>query len=113
MGGLQGVPTELYEAAAIDGAGFWMRLRRITIPQLMPVIFVTTTLSAVWTFNSFQTIWPLTRGGPVDAARTLVVMTYETAFGGFDMGRGSALATITFAVLIIFSVVYWRRVKPQ
>lgn len=113
MGGIQGIPEELYEAASMDGAGMWTRLWRITIPQLMPVIFVTTTLSAVWTFNSFQAIWPLTGGGPVNATQTLVVMTYQTAFGAFDMGRGSALATITFAILITFSVIYWRRVRPR
>ena len=74
LAAMQGVPRDLYEAAWVDGAGRWYRFRRITIPQIMPVIVSMALLSAIWTFNSFEIIWILTEGGPRGATTTMIVV---------------------------------------
>lgn len=108
MAGLQSIPNELYEAAVMDGAGWGQRFVRVTLPLLRPVLGVVLLLSSVWTFNSFEVIWPLTRGGPSGATTTLVVATYQTAFGAFDFGRAAAMSTVIFLILLTVSVAYWR-----
>ena len=108
MAGLQAVPNELYEAARIDGATAPQVFRHITLPMVRPILLVATLLSSVWTFNSFQVIWPLTRGGPAGATTTLVVRTFTTAFGSFDFGQAAALATFVFVLLTVLSFGYWR-----
>lgn len=108
MAGLQAIPGELYEAAHIDGAAGWAMFRSITLPVVRPVLLVATLLSSVWTFNSFQVIFPLTRGGPAGATETLVVRTYDLGFGAFDFGAASALATVIFLFLLLVSYAYWR-----
>ncbi len=106
MGGLQTVPLETLESADIDGAGYFQKLFLIRIPIIAPIVLVATTLSAIWTFNSFQIIWPLTKGGPVAATETLIIKAYKLAFGSFDIGLGSAVAVIIFLVLFLFSIFY-------
>ena len=96
LAGLQSVAPRS-ESAAIDGANAFHQLRRIILPVMKPIILVATTLSTIWTFNSFGVIWPMTRGGPVDATRTLVVDAYIRApFGAFDLGRGATIAVCYF-----------------
>jgi multiple sugar transport system permease protein len=108
MAGLQSIPDEMYEAAIVDGAGPLQLFAHVTLPLLRPVMTVVLLLTSVWTFNSFQVIYPLTRGGPAGATTTLVIQTYNTAFGSFDFGRAAALATIIFAILLVVSYAYWR-----
>jgi multiple sugar transport system permease protein len=108
LAGLQAIPVDLYEAARVDGASRWQRFRYITLPQLRTILLMTTLLSSVWTFNSFDIIWILTGGGPRDATTTLVVQTFRTAFRSFNFGEASTLAVIIFAVLAIVSVIYFR-----
>jgi len=108
MAGLQAVPNELYEAGRIDGATSTQMFSFITLPMIRPILLVATLLSSVWTFNSFQVIWPLTRGGPAGATTTLVVRTFTTAFGSFDFGLAGALATFVFVLLMAVSYGYWR-----
>ena len=108
MAGLQSIPDELYEAALIDGAGAWDRFRFITVPQLRPVLLVVLLLMSVWTFNSFEVIYPMTKGGPTGATTTLVIQAYQTAFGSFDFGMAAALSTVIFLILLAVSFGYWR-----
>jgi multiple sugar transport system permease protein len=108
MAGLQSIPDELYEAAVMDGAGALSRFRHITLPQLRPILLVVLLLSSVWTFNSFEVIYPMTKGGPAGATTTLVIQTYQTAFGSFDFGRAAALSTVIFLLLLAVSFGYWR-----
>mgnify|MGYP006286696029 FL=1 len=113
LSGLQGIPDELYEAAKVDGANRLQRLCKITLPQLKPVFLTATILSIIWTFNSFNIIWVLTKGGPVNATETLVIKTYKEAFGKFDIGMGSTYAVTTFILLMIFSLFYWRMFSKE
>ena len=106
LAGMQGVPRDLYEAAYVDGATRWYRFRRITIPQIFPVIVTMMLLSCIWTFNSFEVIFILTEGGPRGATTTLIVDTYKTAIGNFKFGEGAARAVVIVALLTLFSLVY-------
>ena len=106
LAAMQGVSRDLYEAAWVDGAGRWYRFRRITIPQIMPVLVPMALLSAIWTFNSFEIIWILTEGGPRSATTTLIVDTYKTAIGNFKFGEGAARAVIIVILLATFSLIY-------
>ena len=106
LAAMQGVSRDLYEAAWVDGAGRWYRFRRITIPQIMPVIVSMALLSAIWTFNSFEIIWILTEGGPRSATTTMIVDTYKTAIGNFKFGEGAARAVVIVALLATFSLFY-------
>ena len=107
MAGLQSIPDELYEAGIVDGAGPVQLFANVTLPLLRPVMAVVLLLTSVWTFNSFQVIYPLTRGGPAGATTTLVIETYEAAFGAFDFGHAAAMATVIFVILLSVSVAYW------
>jgi len=106
LAALQGVPRDLYEAAYVDGASRWYRFRRITIPQIFPVIASMMLLSAIWTFNSFEIIWILTEGGPRSATTTLIVDTYKTAIANYKFGQGAARAVVIVVLLSIFAITY-------
>ncbi len=106
LAAMQGISRDLYEAAYVDGASRWYRFRRITIPQIFPVIVSMMLLSAIWTFNSFEVIWILTEGGPRSATTTLIVDTYKTAIANFKFGKGAARAVIIVVLLSGFSLIY-------
>lgn len=106
LAAMQGVSRDLYEAAWVDGAGRWYRFRRITIPQIMPVIVSMALLSAIWTFNSFEIIWILTEGGPRGATTTLIIDTYKVAISSQRFGEGAARAVVIVGLLTVFSLVY-------
>ena len=106
LAAMQGVSRDLYEAAWVDGAGRWYRFRRITIPQIMPVIVSMALLSAIWTFNSFEIIWIFTQGGPRGGTTTMIIDTYKTAIGNFKFGEGSARAVMIVLILGVFSLLY-------
>lgn len=108
LAGLQSIPQELYEAAAIDGAERWHQFRYITLPQLKSVILIATLLSTIWTFVSFDTIWTMTRGGPINTTSTLVIWIYKVGLENGNLGRGAAFSVIGFLFLLVFAVVYLR-----
>jgi multiple sugar transport system permease protein len=107
LAAMQGVNRDLYEAAWVDGAGRWYRFRRITIPQIMPVIVSMALLSAIWTFNSFEIIWILTEGGPRGATTTLIIDTYKVAISSQRFGEGAARAVVIVMLLALFSLAYF------
>jgi multiple sugar transport system permease protein len=108
LAGLQSIPQELYEAAAIDGAERWHQFRYITLPQLKSVILIATLLSTIWTFASFDTIWTMTRGGPINTTSTLVIWIYQVGLENGNLGRGAAFSVIGFFFLLAFAIVYLR-----
>lgn len=113
MGGLQTVSPDTLESAEIDGASSFQKLFFIKIPIMKPIILVATTLSVIWTFNSFQIIWPLTRGGPVAATETLIIKAYKLSFGSYDIGMGSGVAVVIFLVLLMFSIFYNQKLNQM
>jgi multiple sugar transport system permease protein len=100
LAAMQNVPIELYEAAAIDGAGPWQRFRHITLPGIRHVILVVVLLSTIWTTNGFENIWLMTQGGPSDATMTFPVLAY---FGMQSLRIGEASA-VSVAMLPIFAM---------
>lgn len=107
LAGLSGIPDTLYESARVDGASAMQRFRHITMPLLLPVFAVATSLSVIWTFNSFNIIETMTGGGPVGGTEILVTKAYHEAFGEFDIGVATTYATIIFLILLVFTVTYW------
>jgi multiple sugar transport system permease protein len=106
LAAMQSVPDDLYEAAYVDGASRWYRFRRITIPQIMPVIVTMSLLSAIWTFNSFEIIWILTEGGPRGATTTMIIDTYKMAIANYKFGYGATRALMVVLLLAAFSLLY-------
>jgi multiple sugar transport system permease protein len=108
LAGLQSVPRDIYDAAKVDGADQVREFFDMTLPLMKPVTFIATLLSVIYAFNSFTIIWIFTKGGPAFRTDIIVTYLYKLAFINLDFGAASALATITFAILIIFSVTYSR-----
>jgi multiple sugar transport system permease protein len=106
LASLQGVPTELYEAAHIDGAGWWRRLRNITIPMVTPVIFYNLILSLVGLLQYFIVPWVLNSGSgyPEGASRFYMILFYKQAFTFQNMGYGASLAWLLFIVALIITL---------
>jgi arabinogalactan oligomer/maltooligosaccharide transport system permease protein len=112
LGALQSIPTELYEAAAIDGASWHHRLRHITIPLIRPVMVPAITLGTIWTFNNLNIVWLVSNAGePSDQTHLLVSFVYKAAFNFYRYGYGAALSMVIFAILVVFSLVFMRQSK--
>ncbi|MEF2073033.1 carbohydrate ABC transporter permease [Consotaella aegiceratis] len=108
LAAVQSVPQDLYEAAWTDGAGRWYRFRRITLPLIAPAMITMSILSLIATFNSFDIIWILTRGGPNDATMTMIIDTYKAGIGNYKYGEGSARAVLICLFLSVFTFFYFR-----
>ncbi|HUS17419.1 MAG TPA: sugar ABC transporter permease [Chloroflexia bacterium] len=102
LAGLQGIPQEYRDAAAIDGASGWQRFRYITLPLLSPTTFFALTISLINSFQVFDQVWIMTGGGPAGATTVLVEQIVKNAFSYSNMGYASALSWVLFA--IVFSV---------
>ena len=112
LGALQSIPHELYEAAAIDGASWFDRLRKITLPLIRPVMIPAVTLGVVWTFNNLNIVWLVSNAGePSDQTHILVSFVYKAAFNLYRYGYAAALSMIIFVILLIFSLSFMRRTK--
>jgi len=108
LAALQAVPKELYEAAAMDGAGPWQRFLHVTLPSIVPMIFAALLLRTIWIFNDVDLIFVMTDGGPVRASETLATFLYKKASRDLDFGMGSALAMVMFAILMTITALYYR-----
>ncbi|HYH28847.1 MAG TPA: sugar ABC transporter permease [Pseudonocardia sp.] len=109
LAGLQSIPRELHEAAAVDGAGGRQRLRHITLPQLRTVVVAITTLNFIWNFNSFDLVYVLTEGGPGGRTMLPMLFAYEEAFRYGNFGYAAALGNVMVLVIVALLVVYLRR----
>ncbi len=110
LGGLQGIPAELYEAAQVDRASRWQQFWHITVPLLKPVMLPAITLGTVWTFNNLNVVWLVSNGGePADQTHILVSYVYKAVFNLYQYGYGAALSMVIFFMLLTFSVLFLRR----
>ncbi|WP_029226241.1 carbohydrate ABC transporter permease [Burkholderia ubonensis] len=100
LAGMQGIPRELHDAAAMDGAGFWRRLFRIDIPLLMPVMLVALLFGIVFTLTDMIIIYVLTRGGPYDTTQVLASLAFFTGIQGGDLAEGAAISLFLFPLLV-------------
>lgn len=106
LAGLQAIPQEQYEAAAVDGATTLKKFVHITLPNLKAVSSVLSVLGVIWSFNDFNMVFVMTRGGPLNASMVLPVLVRDISFVHFDLGRGSALSIVIFLMLLTLSYLY-------
>jgi multiple sugar transport system permease protein len=106
LSGLKSIHQEIYDASKIDGAGFFAEFFQITLPQLKGVLFVLGLVGTLLSFNVFDIIWLITKGGPSSATTTLPLLIYETAFTKFRLSQAAALSVITSFILLTFSIVF-------
>jgi len=111
LASLQSIPEELYEACRVDGGGVASSFRHITFPYIKDTLVLTTLLRVVWEFNSVDLILNLTGGGPIHKTTTLSVYLANTARRDGDFGYGSAIAVISFFILLIFAILYLKLSK--
>ncbi|MFC8721532.1 carbohydrate ABC transporter permease [Kitasatospora sp. NPDC057198] len=106
--GLQNIPGELYEAAALDGAGSWQTFRRITFPLLRPVSAITLLLGFVYTLKVFDLVWIMTRGGPGTSSTTLATWSYQLGFGSMlpHFGPGAAVGNLLILIAFAFGLLH-------
>ncbi|GAA3575018.1 sugar ABC transporter permease [Nonomuraea rosea] len=108
LAALSGVPTELYEAAELDGASVWRRLWHVTLPHLRPILLIMLLLQVINTFQVFTEPFVLTDGGPEDSTVTVLLLIYRYAFVGGDYGTAAALSVSLAVVLAVLSAGYLR-----
>lgn len=106
LGGLSSLPQDAYEAAMVDGAGWWGRFRYITLPLMKPFINIAIVLNVIYVFNSLPIIWVMTEGGPANGTDILVTYLYKLAFRFGQLGKASAISLIMFGVLFAFTILY-------
>jgi arabinogalactan oligomer/maltooligosaccharide transport system permease protein len=112
LGALQSIPKELYEAADIDGAKWYHKLKSITIPLIRPVMIPAITLGVIWTFNNINVVWLVSNAGePSDKTHILVSFVYKAAFNLYRYGYAAAFSVVIFLILLAFGLSFLRRTK--
>ena len=113
--GLQNIPTDLYEAAALDGANGWQKFWRITFPLLKPVSAITLLLGLIYTLKVFDIIWIMTRGGPGTASTTFATWSYQLGFASTlpDFSPAAAVGNVLIVIALIFGIIYIRTQRKQ
>jgi len=112
LAGLQAVPKDLHEAAALDGANAWHRFLNVTLPAIKGVILIAALLSIIWTFADFQLIYILTKGGPANETHIFGTYAYQIGLAATEIGMGAAIALYMFPILTFFAILllfYLRR----
>jgi multiple sugar transport system permease protein len=110
-GGLQAIPEQLYEAAALDGATKAQQFRRITWPMLRPVTAIVLTLGLIYTIKVFDVIMVLTQGGPAGSSQTLTTWSYQLSFHDLAFGQGAAVGNLLIVVAVVFAFAYLRGLR--
>lgn len=106
LSGLQSIDSSLYEAAAVDGASFWQKLFKVTLPLVRPSLTVSTVLNIIYVFNSFPIIWTISKGAPADQTHTLVTYLYQLSFTDGKGGHAAAVSVIGFVILAVCASIY-------
>jgi multiple sugar transport system permease protein len=113
LGGLASIPTDIYEAAALEGASAWEQFKSLTLPLMRPFITIALVLNIIYVFNSFPIIWVMTQGGPANATDILVTYLYKLAFVFGRMGDAAAVSLLMFAALFVFTLIYLRLIMKR
>jgi multiple sugar transport system permease protein len=111
--GMLQIPADLYEAAAIDGAGEWKLFTRITLPLLKPILAMVLVISLIGSFQIFDTVAVTTRGGPVNATRVIYYYIYQQAFNFFHMGYAATMAILLVTILGVLTFVQLRLLRAS
>jgi multiple sugar transport system permease protein len=116
LAGLQGIDQQLLEAASIDGANGWQKFRRITVPLLGPSTFFLLIMNLIYSFQVFDTVWAMTRGGPDYSTTTVVTYAYRQSFdehGPQLLGYGAAIGIVIYLITLLITVLQWRLSKTR
>ena len=105
LAALQGVPTELYEAAEMDGAGRWERFWHVTLPQIRPTLSMVVTLQLISTMRIFSQVYVMTNGGPAGSSASVIHYIYRTAISRYEMGYASAISMLLFVLILIVTLI--------
>ena len=108
IGGLGSIPQEFYEAGAIDGATGWKKFQRITLPLVSPTLLVASVMGIISALQVFDQPYVLTRGGPGDSTRTVVMVIYESAFRELEFGRASAIGLVLMIAIMLITAIQFR-----
>ena len=111
LAALEGIPEELYEAGKIDGTNVWQRFIYITLPSIKASMLMVILFGTIWTFNYFDLIWLMTRGGPLDHTEILATHLYKMAFTNYRIGAACAIGTVMFVLMAVFSYFYIKLYK--
>lgn len=107
LAALQSVPENLYEAAALDRASWWRKLTKVTLPMISPTLFFLTIVETIASFNVFETIQILTRGGPQNSTDTIVFSLYQYGFKFYKIGYASTIGVVLMVIMTLFTIVYF------
>ena len=113
LAGLQAVPAELHDAAAIDGAGAWHRFLNVTLPIITGVMLISTLFSIIMTFADFQLIYILTKGGPANETHIFGTYAYQIGLSATEIGQGAAIALYMFPILAVLAVLLLRYLRRE
>jgi multiple sugar transport system permease protein len=113
LAALQGVPARLYEAARLDGAGWWQRFRHVTLPVLAPTFLFVGVITTIGYLQLFAEPYVMTRGGPDDATLSVVLLMYEEGFRWWNLGYASAMAFVLFAIVLIVTLAQVRLARGR
>ncbi len=105
LAAIKSIPVEIYEAARLDGAGFWRRLWQVTLPQITSMTLFVVVINTIRSFQIFIEIYVMTRGGPLGSTSTVVYFVFDEGLRKFNMGYASAAAYLLFVVILIFSLI--------
>ena len=106
LSGLQSIDGALYEAATMDGAGFWSKLKNVTLPLVRPSLTVSTVLNIIYVFNSFPIVYTMTKGAPANKTDTMITYLYMLSFYDRKKGPATALSVIGFLILCVCAGIY-------
>lgn len=107
LAGLQTIPEELYEAAALDGANRWQQFLNVTLPQMGPTLFFVSVMSTITAFQVFDPVYIMTQGAPENSTNVAVYWLYQNAFEFFNVGKASAIAYLLFGVILLLTMIQW------
>jgi multiple sugar transport system permease protein len=108
LAGLSSIPSEVHEAADIDGAGYFAKTFRVTIPMMLPILTVAVLFGAVFTFTDMSVVYLLTRGGPYNSTHVLASLAFQDGVLGGDVGRGASIAIFLLPVLVVMAILMLR-----
>ena len=113
LAGLQSIPEELYDAAKVDGASSWQTLFKVILPLLNPITLAMLVLKTVWTFQVFDIVWVLTRGGPASATQVVSYFIYYSSFFQLKFGYAAAMSYVVLGIVLVLVVIYYRLIQHE
>ena len=113
LAGLTSIPSEIIDAARVDGANWWQRWQKVIVPMIAPILFVGLTFDVVFTFTDLSVVYLLTNGGPINATEILPTLAFRTGVLGGDLARGSAIALFMLPLLVVMVVLMLRSLRRR